>query len=174
MRYLSKQTNMLNPLQKCMLLRDNKLKQRSELLSASSNISQRAGDTFCTGCRQWERISGGGSYFANSWNLVILSLEKDLADIYNGRLGSSGGETDGGLLILHTVKNYTVAPDQLQHEEKTNQYGNSSRGEIRTKGKSKPMKISPPWHNSEKTREVKNDFKQDRDTFALIEDEMQL
>lgn len=87
--------------------------------------------------------SGGGSYFANSWNLVILSLEKDLADIYAGRLGSSGGETDGGLLILHTVKNYTVAPAQLQHAEETNQHGNARRGETRTKGKSKPMKISP-------------------------------
>lgn len=103
-----------------------------------------------------------------------LSLEKDLADIYNGRLGSSGGETDGGLLILHTLKNYTVAPDQLQHKEKTNQHGKTSRAEIRTKGKSKSMKISLPWHKSEKTWEVKNDFKQDRDTFALTQDEMQL
>lgn len=102
--------------------------------------------------------AGSGSYFANSWNLVILSLEKDLAD-YNGRLGSSGGETDGGLLILHTVKNYTVAPDQLQHEEKTNQHGNTSRGEIRAMVKSNPLKISPPWHNSEETHKVKNDFK---------------
>lgn len=82
---------------------------------------------------------------------MILSLEKDLADIYNGRLGSSGGETDGGLLILHTVKNYTVAPAQLQQEEKTNQHGNTCREGIRTKGKSKPMKIFPPWNNSEKT-----------------------
>lgn len=158
MRYLSKQTNTLNLPEKGTLLRDDKLKQWSELLSASSNISQRAGDRFCTGCRQWESISGSGSYFANSWNLVILFLEKDLAGIYNGRLGSSGGETDGGLLILHTVKNYTVAPDQLQREEKTNQHGNTSRGEIRTKWKSKPRKISPPWHNLEKTWEVKNDF----------------
>ena len=147
-RYLSKQTNMLNSLQKGTLLRDHKRKQWSEPLSASSSISQRAGHRFCTGCRRWERISGSGSYFANSWNLVILSLEKDLADIYNGRLGSSGGETDGGLLILHTVKNYTVAPDQSQHTEKTNQHSNTSRGEIRTKGKSKPMKISLLWHNS--------------------------
>lgn len=82
---------------------------------------------------------------------MILSLEKDLADIYNGRLESSGGETDGGLLILHTVKNYTVAPAQLQHEEKTNQHGNTCRGEVRTEGKSKPMKIFPPWHKSENT-----------------------
>lgn len=106
--------------------------------------------------------------------MVILSLEKDLADIYSGRLGSSGGETDGGLLILHTVKNYTVAPAQLQHEEKTNQHGNTCREEIRTKGKSKPMKIFPPWHNSEKTQEAKNDFKQDRDMFVLTQDKMQL
>lgn len=53
---------------------------------------------------------------------MILSLEEDLADISNGRLGSSGGETDGGLLVLRTVKNHTVAPDQLLHEEKTNQH----------------------------------------------------
>lgn len=76
----------------------------------------------CTRWHQWESVSGCSSYFANSWNLVILSLEEDLADISNGRLGSSGGETDGGLLVLHTVKNYTVAPDQLLHEEKTNQH----------------------------------------------------
>lgn len=30
---------------------------------------------FCTGCRRWERISGSGSYFANSWNLVSVSGE---------------------------------------------------------------------------------------------------
>lgn len=40
-RYLSKQANMLTPLQKGRLLRDNKLKQWSELLRASSNISPR-------------------------------------------------------------------------------------------------------------------------------------
>lgn len=99
-------------------------------------------DRFCTGCRQWERISGSSSYFANSWNLVILSLEKDLADIYNGRLESFGGETDGGLLILHTVKNYMVAPAQLQHEEKTNQHGNTCREEGRTKGNQSPWRFS--------------------------------
>lgn len=94
----------------------------SELLSGKNKSSQHAGHGSCTGCRRWERIPGSGSYFANSWNLVILSLAEDLADIYNGRLGSSGGKTDGGLLILHTVKNYTVAPAQLLHEEKTNQH----------------------------------------------------
>lgn len=130
-------------------------------------------DRFCTGCRRWERISGSSSYFANSWNLVILSLEKDLADIYNDRLGSSGGETDGGLLILHTVKNYTVAPAQLQHEEKTNQHGNTCREEIRTKGKSKPWRFSHHG-TTQKKEEAENDFKQDRDMFVLTQDKMQL
>lgn len=44
--------------------------------------------------------------------------------------------------------------------------GNTSRGEIRTKGKSKPTKISQPWHNSEKIQEIKNDFKEAKNTFA--------
>lgn len=134
---------------------------------------QGAGHRFCTGPRRWESISGSGSCFANSWNLVILSLEKDLADIFNSRLGRSGGETDGSLLIVHTVKNYTVAPDQLRHKEKTNQRRNTSKGEIRTKGKSKPVNTSLSRHNLGKTRQVKNDFKQDRDTFALTQDKMQ-
>lgn len=104
---------------------------------------------------------------------MILSSEKDLADICNGSLGSSGGETDGGLLILHTVKNYTVAPDQFQHEAKTNQHGTTSGGEIRPKGKSKLVKISPLWHNWEETWQVKDEFNEARDTFALTQDETQ-
>lgn len=47
-------------------------------------------------------------------NSVFCSLEENLADFYNGRMGSSGGETDGVLLILHVVKNCAVAPHQLQ------------------------------------------------------------
>lgn len=35
------------------------------------------------------------------------------------------------------------------------------------------MNISLSRHNLEKTRQVKNDFKQDRDTFALTQDKMQ-
>lgn len=104
---------------------------------------------------------------------MILSLEEDLADICNGSLGSSGGETDGGLLILHTVKNYTVAPDQFQHEGKTNQHGTTSGGEIRTKGKSKPVKISPLWHNWEERRRVKDEFNEAGDAFAPTQDETQ-
>lgn len=36
------------------------------------------------------------------------------------------------------------------------------------------MKIFPPWHNSEKTEEAKNDFKEDKNTFVLTQDKMQL